>query len=309
MSPNSQLSQHSTATLPSRVDPTLSLLENLSSQTPTNQYRLPEGYYRCDLITPSESGQGSTSGLVSNSKAYVVLDYSEGYPVVPGGAPFWYQLPHEGILEFEVFQYYLALPKIKESTRVLYDLPEVVPQETLQSTPYTLNELKILYYWEPRARAYDAYDTMVRRRQRSALANVSEDRHYYISEILLKKVVSFVNSDAFLEGMNTKTALEGLKLGTALQRQSLGLAPNAVSERSPQLDMQVEYHRTLMPEAASNDFHGNTKEETIVLSDGTEVVRGTPKTKISELLSNPEDLRLAERLVIKMNQKPSSPRE
>ena len=295
------------------------LVASLSELTPDNQYHLPEGFYRCDLLTvvaqqvaEHEEENGALSELekadlrTQARHAFVSLDYSDGYPsLATTGQPFWYQLPHESPDLYDLFQHFVLLGD--SGARILQDHFDLLPQ-ALRNT-YTSRDiacLRIIYYWPQRAKAFDAFDSMVRRRQRSQHASQAEDRHFHLTELLLRKAAAFVQSDAFLDGMNTKTALEALKLGVSLQRQSLGLAPNTQGEAGiPSLNMQLDLHRTMNPFSDASDWHGNTGDaaELVMLPDGTKVPRGTrtDAARVREILRDPDALHLAETLVIKMS--------
>ena len=124
----------------------------------------------------------------------------------------------------------------------------------------------------------------------------------------MKKAASFIQSEGFLEGMNTKTAIEALKLGVQVQRQSLGLSPTTVGETSaPQVDMEVELLKTMNPNALEGEFHGNQRDasEIITLPDGTQVTRGSSNSKMAEVLRDPDALGIAQRLVIKVSTSPT----
>ena len=316
------------------MDTLYTITKELQESTPTNQYQLPDGFYRCDLLAsidlddqledtteveqlegPGYSPSGPNDTALKKSlkscarHAYVPLDYSEGFPALQhDGTPFWYQLPHEAKEAFDAFQYYLILPR-ENGVRTLSDHYNLLPKELQHRfSPDDLFELKTLYYWLSRAKAYDAFDTMARRKQRSIHANAAEDRHFHLSELLLKKAASFIQSEGFLEGMNTKTALEALKLGVQVQRQSLGLSPTTVGETSaPQVDMEVELLKTMNPNALEGEFHGNQRDasEIITLPDGTQVTRGSSNSKMAEVLRDPDALGIAQRLVIKVSTSPT----
>lgn len=290
------------------------IVEALCEQTPNTQYQLPEGFYRADLLSslvPAFERQTLPEEeevldlRTQANHAFVPLSYEDGYPALEKTqAPFWYRLPHEDEDTYELFQHYVLLGS--EGARIVDDHFHLLPARLKHRfSPEEILSIKTLYYWVPRAKAYDAFDTMVRRRQRTAYSSQAEDRHYHVSELLLRKAVAFVQSDSFLDGMNTKTALEAVKLAVALQRQSLGLQPNTGGEsKAPTIDMQFELHRTMNPQAEDSEFHGNRNDasELIMLPDGTKVPRGVSSsaTKIREVLRDPETLRIAESLVIKM---------
>ena len=136
------------------MDTLYTITKELQESTPTNQYQLPDGFYRCDLLAsidlddqledtteveqlegPGYSPSGPNDTALKKSlkscarHAYVSLDYTEGFPALQhDGTPFWYQLPHEAKEAFDAFQYYLILPR-ENGVRTFSDHYNLLPKE------------------------------------------------------------------------------------------------------------------------------------------------------------------------------------
>ncbi len=127
------------------------LVRHLAAKVARNQYGLPEGIYRPDLLpdplfpqhsleepVAPGSKEGATNGELVPSHslqveppvptnevsdldvAYVPLAYVEGFPTLPEGLPFWHQLDWEPVAAYEVFQSYLVSGQ--EGARQLFTL-------------------------------------------------------------------------------------------------------------------------------------------------------------------------------------------
>ncbi len=214
------------------------LIELVLTRIPLNQFNLPEGYYRPDLlpnsiedlqtvhiiemdgseiIAPNNMNSEFAENLLDEQKlmtAYVQLKYDEGFPATPTGEPFW------SILDFEppgahlVFQAYL-----ESGTKGLRMLSSL-------SNRWRLEDLLIyfqLYYWGPRAKSYDLFKAASRQREMSHAINTLQDDHLLKATKLMDIAMTYVKGDDFEELLTPKVAIDLAKLAFQIQRLSTGL--------------------------------------------------------------------------------------
>jgi hypothetical protein len=189
-------------------------IKALSKSIPTNNYGLPAFFYRSDLLPhPSQLTQDSADAAV------VSLDYEEGYPQY-GGKLWWFQLPHEPIDAFLLFQAYLN--QVEEvGLRQL----QLLAQE--QQVPFAKAlGLHQEYYWAWRSRAYDLFHIAADRKRREAKARQVERSHFDMAEAAMEPLRDKLRDPEFLKGVEPKEAIDILRQLVNIQRISLGLAAN-----------------------------------------------------------------------------------
>lgn len=187
----------------------------LSKSIPTNEYGLPAFFYRSDLL-PFPLNQLTAEGADS---AVVSLSYDEGYPTYDGKI-WWFQLPHEPLQEFLLFQRYL-------------DQAEAVGLRQLQllsmENQVSFDKVQALffeYFWAPRARAYDLFNIAAERKRREIKARKVEKSHFDMAEDLMQPLRDKLSNPEFLDKVEPGEAVEILRKLVMIQRISLGLAAN-----------------------------------------------------------------------------------
>lgn len=271
-------------------------------QVPLNDMGLPTGFYRGDMISadysenPEESENFDVDGCTLERQdalqhAFVPLDYGEGFPTLPSGTPYWNQLEHEPIEDYQLLDLYLQLPTLAEGARSLSFLPSLIEQHLQRDI--NLEKLQVLfstYYWRYRAKSYDLFREAARRKQMELRALDVNNNHYLLAERLLKKLELYLdNEEDFWDLMTPKAAIDFLKALTSLQRVSVGMpsaGPPMVSTEglgSPSFEVTL---RTLAQES-----HESKSSET----QNAEAV--------SAALADPKIAGLAQELIIKMGAK------
>lgn len=220
------------------------LIRRSAARIPVTAEDLPVGFYRADLLPfqPNHAGFGNEQELSKGTiqlkeqedlqAAYCELDYSQGYPTLPSGEPFWHKLDYEPGLAYSAFQIFLdasvedareltALADNSEFKRVLETQLQHPPSQ--KECLEVLQEYYILYYWKVRARAHDLFKEAAYRHKRIQRAMSAEDYHYNLAESLLKKVEAYLGTDDFVKNLTPKTALDALTKLVAIQRVSAGL--------------------------------------------------------------------------------------
>ena len=300
------------------------LIKEASSKLPVNGLGLPDGFYRSDLVSPDQmdaSPEPPTDGHLNGDplndtnpngdlldqslkRAYVALDYSEGFPTLPDGRPYWSRFEFEPSDAYEVFQMYLE--EGRKSARQIFHM---VDTPGVTQSLSDLQEFFHVYYWESRAKAFDLFHAAVARKKRALRLLTVEDRHYMIAERLLDKCLMYLGIDPatldfdsdeeneeFWDLLTPKTAIDFLKTLSQLQRVSVGLpasGPLPVGTNQPAngLSSMEVILRTISQETASDGIAGLD-----IKASG-----GDGETIQAELLNNPEALQTAQELIIKLS--------
>lgn len=273
-------------------------IQALVSKTAVNNFSLPEGFYRADLLPHIEDISTLSPLSPDIAVAYQPLSYVEGYPTLEGN-PFWTRLPHEHHTAFTCFEVYLE--QGKKGARQLY---LVLEDDRVTSLPYVvklaeLQEWFHLYYWTHRTRAHDLFYTAHRQRMRAMRAIEAEDDQYIIAERLLNLCCNYLdeNEEELKEQMTPKAFTELLKTAIATQRVALSLPLNggAQKEETAPAVTSVEF---AMRQVAQRS--GLATEQTQEQSN-TEEQR---VSRLHELMQNPETLKLAQELVVRISHTP-----
>lgn len=314
----------------------------LVNKIPLNSMGMPEGIYRPDLLPPTEllklavhqtptpqtsqqllpvpSGSQSVQHTQPQSQqpqvltlsdqmlhqqklieaeqelaaAYVPLQYYEGFPTMDG-RPFWAPLPFEPTHALKAFETFLSL---KPSQRTLFNV------SSADYDMYELNQYFHLYYWSQRARAFDLFYAVVRKRERNTLAATVEDENYKLACRLADLADDYLDQygDEFLEMMTPKTLLELVKTAATLQRISVGLPANGASpthiEHLDGMSLQQIAQRTV-------DRNNIPVDKLLTNNGDTNINISTQNTQNNQILSNlmndPAALALAQELIIRMS--------
>ncbi len=307
-------------------------ITRLNRTLPRNQYGLPEGIYRADLITVTSdedetnvtqatpsNGQDVRSALtlvpngddapsaetagelhstldpppsylpVSQTEhaAFTPLSYSEGFPTLAGGIPFWSKLewePHEAYVEFQRY-----LLSGAEGARQLFTLVDDSAERSLQA----LNLLSTLYYWIDRSKSFDLFKIAESRRAQFQRALHLEDDHYLKATRLLDVCMAYLEGEDFSEELTPKVAIDLLKVVTQLQRVSSGLpgaAPRG-SEKGEPIPTSLEVVlRTIAGQGGLQHEHGDNG----VINEAGQ--------RLDIALNDPKTAEMAQELIIRINQ-------
>lgn len=193
------------------------IINHLAKQVPANEFGLPLFYYRSDFI-PIDKAQ--TLGYLSEEDYQVATQYiyyTEGYPTLDDGTPFWQQLPHEPYPSYVLFKLYLEQAEL-EGIRVLADL---ATEQQMELQAIRSNALE--YYWTARSRAYDMFIIARNAKIREHRINKAENKHFETAGNLLEQLLVKFDNPEWIKDLSASEALENLERLVRIQRLSLGL--------------------------------------------------------------------------------------
>lgn len=173
------------------------------------------------------------------ARAYVPLQYDEGFPAFDNGSPFWGRLEYEPIDAFQAFQRYLQMNfgkpadpeddddhgKAAAGTRSVSQLAsQLHPDSDLIKMVDTYQGYYHLYYWGSRSHAYDLFRVAQYRKMQELRAVETQDEHYVESRRLRSRLNQFFeNEEDFWDMLTPKTAIDFHKHLTGLERISAGV--------------------------------------------------------------------------------------
>ena len=344
-------------------------VRELATKIPLNDFGLPMGYYRADLL-PWHAWEPPTSvfdvptidaptieadtdhfdplgvgldiaDVVSGTTSLVVLDeeepdvptkerrtvgfptheldaafeflnYTEGFPALNNGLPFWGQLEYEPVEAHAIFQYYLQMQfgtegdhteepnddgvynsgRAATGVRSLSQLAAnlTTSNENLLSNIQKYETYSAMYYWPQRAKSYDLYKVAAFRRQQEIRAIETQDSHYVHSRRLMTRLLNYMDEDEdFWDMMTPKVGLDMFKQLTQLQRVSAGL-PAA----GPLQDKDGGVKGGASLEVLFKQFaQVNNQEGALIDEEGHELVE--------KVLEMPEAIEQMQALIIKIN--------
>ncbi len=266
------------------------LMEQLNGGLQLNDSELPEFIYRPDLLdvqafkqlADPTLRQDEINDLQSQLEAAAVpLKYYEGYPSLPNGLPFWTQLEYESKDAFEAFLTYQQMGGARTLETLIY------------AGEYELGQLLDwfhMYFWNFRVIAFDMFK-VVRHQKLKLLRSLNvEDSHFLLAERLMGELSTYLASDDFkLTELKPLEAITMLEKITKLQRISAGLSEKG-GFSDEVIPPKVQPVEVIMRQIAS------------------------PKTEVTEdvevfdvLKESPENVELAQELIIRMNQPKSAP--
>jgi hypothetical protein len=265
-------------------------MSHLAKTIQANEYGLPLYFYRSDLIDWSKIEAYGYIPYEEVETAAEVLDYTQGYPCLRKGSPFWTQLPHEPHNVFILFQQFLALAEL-EGIRLLDTLAtqENMPLENLR-------EMAFEYFWSARARSYDLFLVAAEAKKREARTRKTENTHFDAAGKLFEVALQRFNDEPdLIKQMPAGELIDLIEKMVKIQRLSLGLT-GANASTNQQMPMNP----------------GGTVEmilRTLTKESGlsTEAGEGVQQ-RLAMLMSDPETAMKAQELVIRAttnNQVPS----
>ena len=300
-------------------------VKQLTHKIPVNSLGLLEGIYRPDLLpnhydASSEEAQTTLPLLPFDTPtapqstavaqydrdiqvAYTQLDYCEGYPTL-NGMPFWTQLSFEPPEAYVCFNAYLQ-QYLKGARQLYYTLDDPLLHElpvTHRPSLALLEEYFHLYYWTHRAKSHDLFFAAHRRKERERRAIETEDHHYFQASRLMGLCEAYLDEkgEELIETMTPKAFIEFFKTAVQVQRISTGLPGNGPSANStdgmPPAGATTEVIlRTIAEQTRGTQAH--LDQENVDKSD----VIANNRQKLAHFLQNPEILRTAQELIIKIN--------
>lgn len=304
------------------------LLKELSEDIPQNDFGLPDYYYRTDLL-PDMTHMEETQRIEYLQMAAVELDYSQGYPLLPTGEPFWSQLPHEPPEAYRAFVAYMDTPRPENrriSSHVLKNKPHPlecgVASAEAQSARVALGDMPIrqlhlltdllgltmekvltyvhTYCWAGRVKAYDLFTAAAHKKRRQQRRMDLEDDHYDKANFLMQR--------AYAQLMGTFDHLATLDEDD----------PDKFSAMKPKdlldmIDKMAKLQRVAVgltangasaASAAKDATPANANLEvimrTLAKATGDEVKKDTNSDTTKQLLQDPAALQQAQELIIRM---------
>jgi hypothetical protein len=190
-------------------------ISHLSRSIPKTELGLPTYFYRSDLL-PYPLNSMRTGDA---DPAIVLLSYDEGYPTLPNGSIFWYQLPSEDFASHLLFTRYL-----EQAAELGLRQLQLLAMD--QNMPLgKLMELKKEFYWADRARAWDIFQVAAERRKRELRARQTEDTHYTQAKALCDQLLSkFADDPEWVSKVTHEDAMKMMIDLMKVQRISLGLS-------------------------------------------------------------------------------------
>lgn len=203
---------------------------------PVTEQGLLAGYFRADLVTPTDPTQDRAQQLskIANS-AFVQLSYEEGFPALQDGRPFWFKMDYEDDKSFACFETYveqgLHSPRNLFSVAQSQELRALIPDLTSAQ----LREMYVLYYWKDRAKAFDLYQHSANRHIRQRRALQTDDYLYDKSTKLLESVIDVIDDPDFFDQLkyDPSAAFNAMEKLVKIRRVSAGLPSLAPEESNP----------------------------------------------------------------------------
>lgn len=305
-------------------------LRGLQREIPLNDFGLPTGIYRTDLLPfhdyhpkslasnghdseadslgpPEESEDAPDGSRDGNShkalqvdpstevqtteyriagfpadalgKAYVPLQYDEGFPAFENGSPFWGRLDFEPVDAFQAFQRYLEMnlgipadPEDEDDfgrpasgTRSISQLAAALHRDSeLLSAVATYQDYFHLYYWNSRSHAYDLFRVAQYRKMQELRAVETQDEHYVTSRRLRAKLMTYFDSqEDFWDMLTPKVGVDFLKTLVGLERISAGIpaAGPQTAEQAAGAGTSFELHLKTIANVNRGTNVGHTIDE------------------------------------------------
>lgn len=229
---------------PQDMDRKWKLLQQLSNTLPLNEYNLPIFIYRADMLDhslikrilddqaeskhhglmtpaakPSKAAwEGRSTGIrdaMSHlTSAQVPLDYTEGYPTLPNGQPFWNQMDSEHKEAHDAFIFYLEMDGVRRMSGLAH-----LPLDQVREWYHT-------YYWDYRVKSFDLYRTAHQNRLKVQRMLRVEDDHFRLASKIMASVDSIVNSQDFADNLaklDPEKLINVFEKLVKVQRISVGL--------------------------------------------------------------------------------------
>lgn len=194
----------------------------LSKGIPTNQFGFPLFFYRSDLL-PAD-----LNALVQSDVDHCAIElfYSDGYPTLDNGTPFWEQMPHEPFADYLLFKRFLDQAE-DTGIRQLH----LLAADQMKPLELCLARARE-YYWSIRAKAYDLFVVAAEQKKREHRIRLTEGRHYQMAKDLMDSLLVKFDDPEWVGQLTTAEALDYLEKLVKIQRVSLGLSGTNASTLS-----------------------------------------------------------------------------
>lgn len=237
------------------------------------------------------------------SKAFVPLQYDEGFPAFDNGTPFWCRLDFEPIDAFQAFQRYLEMnlgvpadPEVDDDfgraasgARSISQLAATLhPNSDIIKMADAYQGFYHLYYWGSRAHAYDLFRVAQYRKQQELRAVETQDEHYIVSRRLRAKLMTYFDSEEdFWDMLTPKVGIEFLKQLTGMERVSAGIPAMGpqTAEQAAGAGTSLEVHLKTIAQTNRGLNDGRTIDE-----DGE---------MLDNALADPDTTELLQSIIIK----------
>lgn len=185
----------------------------LNQRQRTNEFGLPIMFVRSDML-PSDLSTLSEEDVEAACEG---LFYTEGYPVLKDGTPFWQRLPHETAEAYGFFQAYLAQAE-ELGIRQVDKLAEACAVARTTIAQYYQE-----YVWSTRAAAFDMFEVAAEQRRRHFRVRKMEDKHYTKAAELFDALQERFSDPEWIDELSAKEAIEIAETLVKIQRMSVGL--------------------------------------------------------------------------------------
>jgi len=253
------------------------LIRELTKQIPENEFGLPQYYYRPDMldkdmILGSMERRETTFVDEILQSAVVRVSYSQGFPTLDDMTPVWGQMPWESKEAYDGFTVYLELGGIRSLDKVNHLALDLLAQW------FHTN------YWFSRAKSYDLYRSAHHSRLREQRIMTLNDTHWIEGEKILRRLTKAIGekTDDELKQLDVDKLISSLEKVSKIQRAAVGLSSTGGREDSA--GNKVTSVEIAMRNVSSNDAKPLEDDEFDI-----------------SLLSDPEVLKEAQALIVKVN--------
>ncbi len=261
-------------------------------------------------LPPSRPEEYRIAGFLAQSlgKAFVPLQYDEGFPAFESGVAFWDRLTFEPNDAYVAFQRYMLMsrgeagdPEAEEyegtaaqgtrsiSTMVMQAFSGKPDNEILALVD-KFKEFYHLYYWGLRTKGYDLFRVTQYRQQQELRALETQDDHYLQSRKLRHRLTQYMEDDEeFWELMTPKVAIDMHKHLTSLERISAGVPANGPTTKESEgggQTFEVAFRTIALEQAETSAVDGSG-----VLIEGGEV--------LDHALEDPAATKILQELIIR----------
>ena len=261
-----------------------STMASLYKDLTLNDLGLPDYIYRCDIIPGDFFSYTAEERTAILQAASVSVEYTAGYPTLETGEPLWSIFDFEPIGAHTLFTQYCMIPENNPGTpvRSLTSFAEAVRMDLK-----VLVEYANLYCWGLRAKAYDLFIAAMYRKAREQRAYSVEAKQFDMAAKKLEQASQII--DDMLKDPDNK--------GDIKFRDVVALFKEAASMQRTVVGMENRKHDDDIPRNATTEVILRT----IAKNSGEQAKFVNNDDKIRGILENPDDLAMAQELIIKMN--------
>jgi len=238
-------------------------------------------------------------------KAFMPLQYDEGFPAFENGSSFWHRLPFEPQDAYQVFERYMMMSFGRMADRededdcgesaagtrslgmLLTQLHPTADDTKLLMLSDKFKEYYHLYYWGLRIRSYDLFRVTQHRQQQEIRAIETQDDHYLNSRRMRARLETYMDEDEdFWDMMTPKTAIDMHKHLTSLERISAGVPASGPQQKDSEGGKSFEMEfRTV-----AQSQRGDSGDGTLISEEG-EI--------LDQVLDDPLAVEVLQKLIIR----------